>query len=280
MEPWLILVPLASAFLSGVANVAGKEIEVHVQPEPFAAVSFAWIFLWTAPVGILFYAFETSVATVALLGLIVALDAAANYCYFKGLQVVDASDVSALGALAPLFTALFAVVLLPGAATVTVVVAAAAISVAVYSIAVEDGLHAPLESVRAGAAWPLASGLLFGLSAIPMKLVLDGPTGAPTLYWLRCGLLAVVLLALFRPGRGDVRGYGTGIAAWSLVIGGAWLLYFVAVELMNVVVAAALVYTSPVFTMLLAREELGERITLRRVVAIAVILASIVLVQL
>lgn len=280
METGLILLPILSAFLGGLANVHGKKLAGAVRPRPFAAVSFVYIVAWMTPIALLTYAFTPTPRLLALLGVVVAVDAAANYCYFKGLDLVEVSDVSAIGALAPLFTTLFATLLLPSALTAEAVVAAVAITVAVYALTVERGTPL-LEAFQSShAIYPLLSGLFFGLSAIPIKLILSTEgVNAPTLYWMRSALVGAVLLVLFRPTRDEVMGNNRGIAVRAGVIGASWLLYYAAIQSLNVLLAVALSYTTPLFTLLLAHRELGEALTLRRIIAICIILASIVLVR-
>lgn len=277
----LILLPLLSALLGGAANVYGKKLAGAIRPRPFAAVSFVYIVAWMTPIALYTFAFTPTPRILALLGVVAVLDAGANYCYFKGLDLVEVSDVSAIGALAPLFTTLFATLLLPEALTGEAVVAAVAITLAVYALTVERGTPL-LEAFRSShAVYPLLSGLLFGLSAIPIKVILSTPgVNAPTLYWLRSVLVGAILLLLVRPTREDVTGSTRGIALRAGIIGASWLLYYAAIQSLNVLIAVALSYTTPLFTLLIANRELGEELTLRRIAAILVILASIVLVRL
>lgn len=276
-----ILLPLLSALLGGMANVHGKHLAGRVRPRPFAAVTFVYIVAWMTPVALATFAFTPTPRILTLLAAVVLIDTAANVFYFKALDLVEVSDVSAIGALAPLFTTLFATVLLPEALTMEAVVAAIAITLAVYTLTVERGTPL-LEAFQASKAiFPLLSGLMFGLSALPIKMVLaTGGTNAPTLYWIRSAFVGALLLLLFRPTREEVAGSQRGIAVRSGIIGASWLLYYAAIQHLNVLLAVALSYTTPVFTLLIAHRSLGEELTLRRVLAIAVILASIVFVRL
>lgn len=284
MTSALILIPLLSAALGAVANVMGKWLADDIRPRPFAAWSFIGIFLWITPFAAASFHLTVAPVTLMLLAAVVLIDTGANYFYFKALDTVEVSDVSALGALAPLFTTMFALLFLPATVTGEAVLAGVAITAAVYTLNVDrDALLAPLTRIRRSRQYyPLLSGVLFGLSAIPVKLLLTtyGAANPATLYWLRAGLITVLFIAVFRP---PLRGHGQRLLAWvglrAGVIAISWLLFYLAIQQLNVVIAVALAYTTPMFTLLIANRRLGETITVRRLIAISIILGTIVLVR-
>lgn len=284
METALLAIPLASALLGAVANVMGKWLAADIRPAPFAALSFIGIFLWITPVMLVWSRLVVSPTVIGLLVLVAVIDTGANYMYFKALDTVEVSDVSALGALAPLFTTVFAVMFLPEAFRIDAVIAGITITVAAYIINVDrDSLFAPLQELhRSGRYYPLLSGLLFGLSAVPVKLLLStyDAVSPATLYWVRAALITVVFILVFRP---QLRGHGRRVTGWVMaragVIAVSWLLFYVAIQRLNVIVAVALAYTTPMFTLLLAHQRLGEAITMRRVIAVILTVIAIAVVH-
>jgi drug/metabolite transporter (DMT)-like permease len=126
----------------------------------------------------------------------------------------------------------------------------------------------------------VASALGFGVMAFLSKLACRTYDGA-TVAGLRFGIGALATLGLWAAGRVDARPRRLPLLALRGLAGGvAVVLYFLTIEHLNVGLATLLNYTSPTFTVVLARVFLGERVSRRALVALAVAMSGVVLVVL
>jgi len=126
----------------------------------------------------------------------------------------------------------------------------------------------------------VASALGFGMMAFLSKLACQTYDGA-TVAGLRFAIGALATLALWTTGWIDATPRRLPMLAVRGLAGGvAVVLYFLTIEHLDVGLATLLNYTSPTFTVLLARVFLGERVSRNAVVALATAMAGVVLVVL
>jgi drug/metabolite transporter (DMT)-like permease len=126
----------------------------------------------------------------------------------------------------------------------------------------------------------VASALGFGVMAFLSKLACRTYDGA-TVAGLRFAIGAVATLGLWATGRVDARPRRLPLLALRGLAGGvAVVLYFLTIEHLDVGLATLLNYTSPTFTVFLARAFLGERVSHRALVALGIAMAGVALVVL
>lgn len=137
----------------------------------------------------------------------------------------------------------------------------------------------PANDVRAGVLWMLATGLLFtAMTATVRYLGSDLP--APVAAFVRYGLgLLMVAPAV-------IAAFGAHIPRKTWVLFGwrgvahtlAVLLWFYAMARIPVAEVTALGYTSPIFVTIGAALFLGERLRIRRIVAIVIALVGVLII--
>ncbi|QIA26598.1 EamA family transporter [Thermaerobacter sp. PB12/4term] len=134
-----------------------------------------------------------------------------------------------------------------------------------------------------GMAYVLAAAALWGTLGVVARLAYAGGAQPGEVVFFRAAIAFVLALAV-------ARRQGVALAVprrrWLLLgaygtisVGLFYLSYFWAVRMLPVAVAAVLLYTAPVFVALLARLFLGETLGLRRLLALAVALAGVMLVS-
>lgn len=274
-----IVIPLISAFFGAVASVISKEVVEKTGSTELTALTFLSMSFLLLPVMPYFFSMSNYMLAVPLIGLIVVLDALANLLYFKGLGMGEVSKASAFDSLAPLFTALLVPFLLPEQFGVGVFLTAIGITVSVYFIQTGHGVKEFLRHIRYKKNYLIIlSAVIFGFTAIPVRMALNefGFTNSVTLYWVRSiGIFLVIYLSL-KPSifKFQRKTYGIiGLKSVFVII--SWVSLFYAISTFNLVFTYALAKTVPLFTLLIAWEELGEDITARKVFAILLIIAAI-----
>lgn len=126
----------------------------------------------------------------------------------------------------------------------------------------------------------LASAILLGVMAFLSKLACHTYDGA-TVAGLRFGLGALATGALWATGRVDARPKNPRLLLLRGLLGGsAVVLYFLAIEHLNVGLATLLNYTSPPFTVCLAWFFLREKVPVKGLLSLAVTMAGVALVVL
>lgn len=271
------VIPLVSAICGAVATSISKSIVDRTGARQLTVLTFAFIVLLMAPFAPAFFQVTDLALFLPLMLLITATDATGNLLFFTALDADDVSKVTALAALSPLFTAILVPLVLPTHFGAGVVAATVAIVMSVYVIETGELGSIGEDIRRKETLYVLASALLFGFSALPMRFMLTelSLTNAPTLYWLRAAMITTVLLAVLRPSFGhiDRRTYGI-IAGKCLFVITQWVLMLFALGRFNVITTKALAQTVPVFVFVIAYEELGEAFNIHRLAGILLIVAS------
>jgi len=271
------LIPLVSAICGAVATSVSKSIVDRTGARQLTVLTFTFIVLLMAPFAPMFFQVTSIGRFIPLLLLITATDALGNLLFFTALDGDDVSKVTALAALSPLFTAILVPLILPTHFGAGVLTATVAIVLSVYVIETGE-IGSIMEDIRRKETiYVLASAVLFGFSALPMRFMLTelSLTNAPTLYWLRAGTITIVLFGILRPSFDhiDRRTYGI-IAGKCLFVITQWVLMLFALGRFNVITTKALAQTVPVFVFVIAYEELGEAFNLHRLAGILLIITS------
>ncbi len=275
-------IPLASAVLGAVATTVSKAIIDRTGAAQLTVLTFAAIFGVMAPFAPVFASVGDLAVVVPAMLVLVVLDAAANALFFEGLALADVSKTTALNALAPLFTALLAPLLLPAHFGPAALVAAVGIVLSIYMIETGEHVASLLDDIRRPAnVYVLVSAALFGGTTILTRYLLTewAVINVPTFYWVRAAGIALVLYAVLRPSFAHIDRRLAGIiTAKAGIVVVQWLLMLYAIATFNVITSRALSQTIPAFTFLLGWRALDEEFNLWRLAGIVLIIGTTILV--
>ncbi len=274
---------LASALTGAIARILAKVVLRYSDTRNYLSVNFAALFVLMIPLAPFMFQLTPTPLTFAVLLAASGLDFAANYFYFKSFEVEEASTVSALLALSPLFT-LLAAPLVDRAAWLELRPAQiGGIVVAVLGVVLlnrEMQRHTAAAAPRrplTRLAYPLIAACLLGVNVYLIKGLFSAHLMNPfTYYFLRLLIVALLSVVVFRP---DLRWVNR--ASLSVVLGrgvfviGQWLTMLTALELGNPSLVKAVSESSPLFVVFLAALFLHERITWRKAVGVLLVAAGL-----
>jgi len=204
-------------------------------------------------------------------------------CWVYALSLIDVGVATVLNCTAPVWTALFAWLLLgerPGHNT-GIALALTAVGVALV-VRVFDARFFSLN--LEGVLWGLGSGVTYGLYGIFSQRALRRYSLWTTLtYAFAAG--ASFLLVTQTIGRIESAFSRPGPAVWLLVLAlvptlGGYALYTSSLRFLESTVAAILVATEPVMAVLWAAVFLGERLSWLQLVGVGVVMAGVVALRL
>lgn len=274
-----IILPLISALSGATANVISKEIIDDTGYIELTTLTFLTIFLLMAPFSILFFQITKLQAALPLIAFIVVADSAANLLYFKGLERIQVSKANAFLSLSPLFTALITPFILPEQFGPGVFIAAVGITLSVYFVQTGYGVKEFIKNLRNEHTYLIiASASIFAATAIPVRILIRdmAAVNSPTLYWIRSIAIFATIMLVMRPDLRTVSNRNIGIISFkSIFVIISWVLLFYSISHFNLIFSYSLAKTVPFFTLLIAWNRLDEKITLQKVVGIAVLIISI-----
>lgn len=279
-----ILLPLISALSGAVSQVISKQLVTDLGAKRLTTWSFITIFILMAPFTPLFFSLETTAVAIVLLASIALNDTFANYLYFAALDLDDVSTVSAVAATSPLFTALISTVVLPDQTGPMIFLITVIVVLGIYLVETDGELFAVIDDLRAHETIiVVGSAVLFGVSAILMRFAMNewNITNAPTLYWIRAALIAIMMVAIFRPALRETSHRMIALVGGrSIFVIISWVLYLHVIGTYNLVTSMALAKTTPLFVMVIAWQQLDEQISPTKLIGVVLILLGVVLVSL
>lgn len=266
-------ISIISAFFAAIANILARTILKDLKTRDVLAINFFTMGAVLLILSPFFYKFTPSVLNIGLLIIISLIDTAANFFYFKTFENTSASIASPLLSLAPGFTFIFSWFLLSEAVDLRSLLLCLAILILVifFSANLSD-----FRQFKKNTLWPaLISSLLFGLSAIPSKYLLDSvqTINAPTLYMFRACFIALfsVLFFRFTINHISVRQFRM-IFFRGLFVIVQWILLYWALAQGSAGVTLTLGNITPIFVFILSIIFLREKPTLKKLVAAGLIL--------
>lgn len=277
-----IVLPLVSALSGAISQVISKRLVGGLGARLLTTLSFITIFAMMTPFAPLFFQLEiTGLASVVLVS-IALNDTFANYLYFSALDLDEVSTVSAVSATSPLFTALISAVVLPEQTGPVIFGITTIVVLGIYLVETDENILAVWTDLRAYETLiVVSSAILFGISAILMRFAMTEwqIVNAPTLYWVRSALIAVMMIGIFRPQLSTVtKGDVVRVGGRSVFVIIAWVLYLYVIGTYNLVTSMALAKTTPLFVMLIAWHQMDDTITVTKIIGVGLILIGIVLV--
>jgi len=114
----------------------------------------------------------------------------------------------------------------------------------------------------------VVGGALWGLYWLPLRELGDGGLGPGWAGAALYGILLLLLLPFAYLRRREIKAGGLGLLVTGLITGAAFALYAASIVLTEVVRVLLLFYLTPVWSTLLGRFLLGERLTLNRILAL------------
>jgi len=266
---------ILSAFFASISNVLVKNILSTVSSKDILGINFmimGAILLLFSPV---FFQLKLSFFVIGILISIIVIDTFANYYYFKAFEKAEASIVTPLLSLAPVFTFIFAWFFLDD--KVSFVNFFIAIVIMMITIAFSTNFS-KFNFFLSQTLFPaILSSVLFGLSAIPSKYLLSNEMiNVLTLYAIRAISIGLIAFLIF----------GTGIKVLktehykklfirSFFVMGKWFFLYYALKKGSAGITMTLSNITPVFVFVLSLIFLQEKFTLKKILAIISILMLI-----
>ncbi len=270
----LTVAGLLSAVFAAGANILARVLVKNAKSQQMLSLNFVVMALTLALFSPLFYRFSLSWKTAGLVALVGLIDGAANYFYFKTLEKTEASIATPILSLAPGFAFVFGWLFLGDVVSLQTLILAIAIimSIIIFSIDFKN-----FDRFRRSSLLPaLSAALLFGISAIPSKELLSQlhAVNAPTLFMFRVSIIALLAWLLFDhvPLRKVSTHQYRLIFIRGLVVIAQWLLLYEALKQGSAGVAVTLANTTPVFVFIFGTLFLRERPTVKKIIAVGLII--------
>jgi drug/metabolite transporter (DMT)-like permease len=278
------IIAVFSAFFAALANIFAKILLKDVKGFNVMGLSFLMVGSTLLIFSPIFYKFNPSWASIGLLYTIGILDAAANYYYFKSFEQSEASVATSLLALAPIITFIGAFMFLGTTTSPINFILAVLImgGIIILSGNKVSGIK-DVKNIRSHSLFaPLMASILFGLSSIPSKALLSNLSAinAPTLYMFRATIIGMISFIFMRPNLQEL-----GLKHYKLIwLQGllaiiTWTSLYYALSKGNPGITMTLANTTPAFTIVLGALFLREKITIKKIVSVLLILCFSVLIM-
>jgi len=268
------LIAVGAAFFAAISNLMARVLLKKIKSQDIFWFNFVIMGVTLALLSPLFYFFEATAASMAILVAIALIDTLANISYFKAFEELEAGTVTPILSLAPIVTFIFGFFLLGDVVPLKTLMISAGILIAVLLFSLDKSA---LKNLRSSSfRYALYAALLFGISAIPSKYLLDtiGVINAPTLYMFRAGYIASFSLLFFKPAIPKISlSQFRMLFLRSIFVIIQWLLIYKALTMGSAGVTMTLANVAPIFTFILAAIFLKEKITLKKVLA-SILIAS------
>lgn len=268
------VVAVISALFGAIANLIARVLLKNLRSQDILAINFFTMAVTLVLISPLFYQFKPSVLTFSLIALIAVIDTAANYFFFKTFENTEASVATPILSLAPGFTFIVGWLFLGDIVSLQTYFLAALIIVLIVIFSVDFKNFHKFKTRTLIPA--LISSVLFGISAIPSKILLTKlhALNAPTLYMFRAGFIGLFALLFFGFSVRNltIKQYRI-IFFRGLIVIAQWVLLYFALSKGSAGVTITLGNITPIFVFILSAIFLGEKPTLKKVIASALILA-------
>lgn len=273
MQVSITVVAIVSAFFAAIAWILARTLLKDIKSQDILGINFITMAVMLLLCSPLFYRFEATYLSMWLILLIALIDMIANYFYFKTFEKTQASIAVPMLSLAPIFTFIFAALFLSDIVSLRSLL----LSIAIFILVIVFSANfSSLKEFRIHTLWPaLTSSLLFGISAIPAKYLLDTlwAINAPTLYMFRAGLIGLFSLFVFGftvPSL-SVKQYRIIGLRWLFVII-QWVLLYYAIGKGSAGVSVTLWNITPIFVFILSIIFLKEKPTRKKLIVSVLIL--------
>jgi drug/metabolite transporter (DMT)-like permease len=267
------LIAIISAFFAAIANILARVLLKKFKSSEMLGVNFLIMAATLLVISPFFYKFTMTFQNIGLVILISLIDTLGNYFYFKTFEKTEASVATPMLSLAPGFTFLFGWLFLGDIVSLQTYMLAAALIVLLVLFSTD---FKNLKQFRSSTLLPaLASSFLFGISAIPSKVLLNSNvTNAPTLYMFRAMIIAALAFLIFKKSAFKLllKDYWF-IFFRGLFVIAQWVLLYFALSRGNAGVSVTLGNITPIFVFILSMLFLHEKPTWKKAITCTMILA-------
>lgn len=267
------IIAILSAVFAAIASILARTLLKDIKSKDILGINFLTMGAVLLLISPMFYFFEPSILSILLLLSVGLIDGIANYFYFKIFEKTEASVAAPLISLAPVFAFFFSWVLIGESVDFLTLF----LSITIVALIVLFSLNTKkIKEFKTDTLIPgLTASVLFGLSAIPSKMLLSNleVINAPTLYMFRSGLIALLALLFFRfpIRRITIKQYRI-IFVRGLFVIGQWVFLYLALSKGSTGVSVTLGNITPIFVFILGFFFLKEKITLKKVLAAGLVL--------
>ena len=267
------VIALISAFFGATANIAARVLLKNVKSYNIMGLSFLMVGSTMLIISPLFYFFEPSWITIGLLYSIAIIDATGNYFYFKTFEKTEANIASSMLALTPAFTFIGSWIFLSNTGSNINILLSFLI---ITTIVIFSADWKNLKSFHFNTLLPaISASFFFGISSIPSKYLLTNleAINAPTLYMFRATIIGMIAFIFMRPNLSKLgnKHYGLIWFQGLLAITTGVSLYY-ALSKGNAGITITLANTVPAFTIILSALFLKEKITLKKLITVLLVL--------
>jgi len=268
------ILAIGSAVFAAIANILARTLLKNLRSQDILGINFLTMGATLVLVSPSFYYFDATPFAMALLLSIGLIDTLANYFYFKTFEKTEASVATPILSLAPVFTFILGWFVINDVVSWKTLLIALLITslIIIFSVDFKN-----IKTFKKNTFIPaITASLLFGISAIPSKMLLDtlDVINSPTLYMFRSGVIALFALLFFGFKVHDLSlGQYRIIFVRGLFVIAQWLLLYYALSLGNAGVTITLANITPVFVFILGALFLKERMTWKKGFAAILILA-------
>ena len=274
----MIQLPIIGAFLEATGMILEKKIlrKRKLDYRNYTAYEFFAIFIVMLPFAYLFWNIKEealSFVNIILFLFVILISAAANLLIFYSLKREKVTEFEPIWLMQPLFTIVLAFILYKTERNWFLILIALIASVSLVLAHVKKH-HLVYDKYIIAA---LLGSFLFALELVLSKMLL--PYYNPfAFYFVRCTFIFLIAYFMFRPSGKDI---DKNSALIILLIGAMWAIYraiiYYGYQNLGIVFTTILFLLSPVLTVIFAIVFLKEKITIRQIVSMAVILACIIL---
>jgi drug/metabolite transporter (DMT)-like permease len=267
------LLAVGAALFGSIANILARTLLKDLKSKDILGINFLTMGVTLVLISPLFYKFTPSYLTFGLIILIAVIDTIANYFYFKTFEQTEASIATPVLSLAPGFTFLFGWLVLGNIVSFQTYFLAALIIAGTVFFSIDFKNYKKFHTTTLKPA--LISSLLFGISAIPAKILLTNlhAINAPTLYMFRAGFIALFALLFFNFNVAHITIHQfRRIFLRGLIVITQYILLYTALSLGSAGVTLTLGNITPIFVFIFSIIFLKEKPTLKKILTASLIL--------
>lgn len=273
MQISVTIIAIISAFFAAIAWILARTLLKDIKSQDILGINFITMAVMLLLCSPLFYRFEANYLSMWLILLIALIDMIANYFYFKTFEKTQASIAVPMLSLAPIFTFIFASLFLNDVVSLQSLFLSIAIFILVIVFSADFSSFKEFKIYTLRPA--LTSSLLFGISAIPAKYLLDTlwAINAPTLYMFRAGLIGLFSLFVFGftvPSLSVKQYRIIGLRGLFVIV--QWVLLYYAIGKGSAGVSVTLWNITPIFVFILSIIFLKEKPTRKKLIVSVLIL--------
>ncbi|MBI3032286.1 DMT family transporter [Candidatus Woesearchaeota archaeon] len=268
-------IAILSSLFAAIANILARTLLKDISTKDILGINFlimsATLLLFSPS----FYYFKVTPYSLFLLLTIAAIDLIANYFYFKSFENAEASIVTPLLSITPMFAFFFGWMLIGDAVSIKQLLLGTAIVGLIIYFSFDFSKKTKLTGESKGILYAIIASLLFGLSAIPSKILLSKleAINPLSLYMLRGAIIGLLAIMIFKVDLSKITpSHFRIIVVRGLFVITQWALLYFALFKGKVGVSITLANITPIFVFILSIIFLKEKPTWKKALAAAMVL--------